>query len=328
MTPGHASPSTADAALYAWAIEQAGAPNSGSGAAFEALRAEASHRRFFRLRLADRSLVVMDSPPELEDNPRFVALAAAFAAAGVDVPEVLAHDDRRGWLLLTDLGTVHLADAYRAGAAHAALDAAITVTLPRIEALQSALLEPYSRARFSSELDIFRDQLVRSACDLPLPDRLFEPLREHLLSVATNQPLVCVHRDYHCRNLMYRRTDSSPGSGVGVLDFQDALLGPAGYDLASLLHDCYWQFDDAVIDQYAGANRPTVDALAIQRQLKAVGIFARLRLRDNKASHLPHIVPVLQRLAPLCRRYPESRAFSHWLEDKLLPAAGAWVARA
>jgi len=117
---------------------------------------------------------------------------------------------------------------------------------------------------------------------------------------------------------------------VGVLDFQDALRGPAGYDLASLLHDCYWTFSDSVIDsvinELADTNRRAIDLLAIQRQLKAIGIFARLASRDNKTSHLPYIKPVLGNVVDLCTRYQELKSLGSWLADSVVEPAQHWVA--
>lgn len=313
-------------ALYSWLVDtldqtQTAGPDA---PVLQKLQTEASFRQFYRVTGAKEPLVLMESPPAKEQNPQFIAVAEAFAAQGIRVPRVLAHNAPAGWLLLTDLGQTHFIDAYKEGNARPCLKAALT-TLERIGCVTDPVIPDYTTQRLSDELDIFVDWLVRDACNLALPDKLFEGARDVLLANAADQPRVCVHRDFHCKNLLWEESVS-----VGVLDFQDALQGPAGYDLASLLHDCYWKFSDEVIDsvisEVSTTDRRAIDLLAIQRQLKAIGIFARLASRDNKTSHLPHIKPVLGNLVDLCSRYQELQLLSNWLADSLVDSAERWVA--
>ncbi len=301
-------------------------------AKLQPLQTEASYRQFYRVQHGTRSLVLMDSPPAKERNTEFVNIAAALSAAEITVPEVLAHNESAGWLLLSDLGQVHFIDRYRAGDHRSCLHSALA-TLERLAAVRHPAIEPYTLERFSDELEIFTTWLVDAACTLSLPDGLFQPARKLLLQNADDQQAVCVHRDFHCKNLLLmpsKQGDANDAPDTGVLDFQDALIGPNGYDLASLLHDCYWRFDDytidAIIDRVAGVNRRSVDLLAVQRQLKAIGIFSRLAQRDNKTSHLIHIEPVLANLTELCARYPELRSLGDWLHTTLKAPARRWVA--
>ena len=143
-----------------------------------------------------------------------------------------------------------------------------------------------------------------------------------------------MHRDFHGRNLLRQ-----PDGSVGVVDFQDALIGPATYDLASLLRDCYHAFPEATVARWRDAfvaasplplERATfaldMDLVALQRQLKAVGIFARLSLRDGRDSHLPHVVPVLERVAVLAAARASAAPVLAGLADHveaILPAARA-----
>ena len=295
------------------------------------LQAEASFRQFYRVIGPDTSVVLMDSPPDKERNAEFVSIANALSNAGICVPSVLAHDETAGWLLLSDLGSTHFIDLYQDGDHAYCLQQAL-LTLERIAPVRHPAIETYTLARLSDELEIFADWLVAAACGISLPERLLEPVRELLLTNADNQQQVCVHRDFHCKNLLLVNTSGDPEDGqheTGVLDFQDALVGPNGYDLASLLHDCYWRFDDhtidTVIDQVSGVSRRSVDLLAVQRQLKAIGIFARLALRDNKTSHLQYIGPVLEGLIALCGRYPELHELGTWLQDALHKSALIWI---
>ena len=136
------------------------------------------------------------------------------------------------------------------------------------------------------------------------------------LDTMLEQPQTCVHRDYHCRNLLFKQNQ------LGVVDFQDALIGPGLYDIASLLRDCYYRHNEAQVDHYLGlflqrspyfdaaqftSLKRAFDLTAIQRQLKALGIFARLHLRDGKSSHLVWIEPVLHRLIEVARTHSETQ---------------------
>jgi aminoglycoside/choline kinase family phosphotransferase len=294
---------------------------------WQPLPVEASHRRFYRLRLdADVSFVVMSSPPELENNDQFVTLAEVFAEHGVGVPVLLASDPAAGFFLMTDLGERHFADVYQDPGPAAAIPEALR-TLHRLQQIDDPRVPEYTRARFADELDIYRiwclEKLLDGAAPAPAEDALMA-----LLDATDRQPRCCVHRDFHARNLLLVAPDQ-----VGVVDFQDALRGPATYDLASLLRDCYHHFPEHDVarwrDLYLATTMLPVDPdgfprdldfTALQRQLKAVGIFARLSLRDGRDSHLAHIVPVLIRIRDLAAAYPETVSLAEHV-DAVLPAA-------
>jgi len=169
-----------------------------------------------------------------------------------------------------------------------------------------------SRAR--KYADRTPEQIVGRWLALEVYTGVYQRASELLVAEIDAQPKCCVHRDYHCRNLLYN------DGKLGVVDFQDALHGPVMYDIASLLQDCYHTFTPEQTSrwlQYFVSISPPLQDLApdlitrwfdwtaIQRQLKAVGIFARLHLRDAKTTHLRHILPVLARLQTTTARYPE-----------------------
>ena len=291
-------------------------------ATISTLRAEASFRAFYRLQTADASVVLMVSPPEKEQNQQFERLAAVFGSAGIPVPAILATEETSGWYLLTDLGQHELAHAYGTSAEAPGIEAALA-TLIELQAVQDPAIPPYTTARFTDELGIFNEWFAAAFLGTRLPERIAQ-IFELLIERVPAQLQCCVHRDYHCRNLLF-----DPNSGrLGVVDFQDALMGPVSYDLASLLHDCYHTFSDQDVARWQGwylehtplALNPEAFAediilTAIQRQLKAVGIFARLRLRDDRISHLDHILPVLESLSRLAARLPALSPLSDWLAD-------------
>jgi N-acetylmuramate 1-kinase len=157
---------------------------------------------------------------------------------------------------------------------------------------------------------------------------------------ALEQPEVFVHRDYHSRNLMV-----VPERSPGVIDFQDALRGPVAYDLASILKDCYVAWPRARVVQWvaqfrerisgsglAGASQEQFlrwfDLIGLQRHLKVLGIFARLNHRDGKPGYLADLPRTLEYVRKVASAYPELRAFSAFVEDRLVPALPAANARA
>lgn len=298
------------------------------------LPAEASTRHFFRVFTNASTFVVMHSPPDTEDNPRFTRLSDLFRRYGLGTPEVHAADLERGFLLLEDLGERDFAAAYADGEVDAPLAQAVA-TLVKLQTVVSQDITPYTIGRFTDELAIFAEWLLGRFLDLDVPET-FAGVRESLIEATQSVPHCTVHRDYHCRNLIWR-----DDGRVGIVDFQDALIGPACYDIASLLRDCYVEFDEVTVATWRDrffdlasldCSRETFDRafdlVAMQRQLKAVGIFARLYLQRGRDSHLGDILPVLQRVARLAHDYPETRELAVWLEAVTVPRAVARLGNA
>lgn len=321
----------ADADFLAW-LDGVAATVDGCAAplAVAALPAEASTRRFYRITAGAATFVAMHAPPATEDNPRYLRLAALLRGYGLATPAIHAADVERGYLLLEDLGFEDLEAAYARGEVAGPLAAALKA-LARLQAIPADAhvgdIEPYTLARFEAELGIFTEWLVERMLQLPVAGS-FEDVRQALLAATQSVPQCVVHRDFHCRNLIWR------GDTVGIVDFQDALVGPCCYDLASLLRDCYHVFDEPTVavwrQRFFALAKPACDEAlfarafdlaAIQRQLKAVGIFARLYLARDRRSHLGDIVPVLERIAALAANYAETKALAQWLRADVVPAA-------
>jgi len=292
---------------------------------------DASFRRYFRVSLADgRSFVVMDAPPEKEDCRPFLHVARLFAVAGAHVPAIHAQEPKAGFLLLEDLGHATFLDEFNRQADPAPLYAAATDALLRIQlASRDEVLPEYDRALLERELRLFPDwyiarQLRRELT--PAEKQVLDAAFELLLANNLAQPRVFVHRDYHSRNLMV----CTPLPGV--LDFQDAVHGPITYDLVSLFRDAYVRWDEAqvldwVVRYWEKARKAGLPVRAdftefyrdfewmgAQRQLKVVGIFARLCHRDGKERYLADIPRVLDYLLATCRRYRELAPLAQLLE--------------
>jgi len=300
--------------LLAWLELTLGrAPDS-----IETLRPEASFRSFWRIGTSAGTRVVMDAPPDREDAPRFIRLARAMKQHGIPVPVVYAADESRGFVLMEDLGQRHLIDCYRDGQVEPALSSSVEL-LHTLQTLPPDLLPPYTTERFHDETTIFTSWFVEKTMSTRVHAQ-WALFAKSLIDSIASQPTVAVHRDWHCKNLMVR------DGNIGIVDFQDALAGPALYDLASLLHDCYWEFDQQTInnrlEQYLQRSSfrfndafELLNRTALQRQLKAIGIFVRLKIRDGKTSHLDYVEGVLARSAALAAASFPELDIGEWLHS-------------
>ncbi|MEY4207054.1 MAG: hypothetical protein RLZZ20_206 [Pseudomonadota bacterium] len=287
-----------------------------------AASADASFRRYFRVDTADGgSLIVMDAPPPQEDVRPFLQVADLFGKTGVTVPQVLAKDIDRGFLLLSDLGSTTYLKQLSADTAHKLyLDAIDALILLQVQSRPGQLPE-YDRAALHRELMLFPDWYISKHLGASLNDAQTTSLNQVFDALLANnlaQPQVYVHRDYHSRNLMVLDKGNP-----GILDFQDALYGPITYDLVSLLRDAYIQWDeemvlDWVIRYWERARRAglpvshdvdafykDVEFMGLQRHLKVLGIFARLYHRDGKDGYLNDIPLVMDYTRKTAYRYKE-----------------------
>jgi aminoglycoside/choline kinase family phosphotransferase len=302
---------------------------------FEPASADASFRRYFRVGLADGSTrIVMDAPPEHEDCRPFLKVAALFRDAGVHVPEVYAEDLAQGFLLLSDLGHttyLNVLDANTAPKLYRDANAAL-VDIQR--ASRPGVLPEYDHALLSRELDLFPDWYVARHLGVMLEAGQQATLRSVFDKILANnlaQPQVFVHRDYHSRNLMVSGEDYP--ENPGIIDFQDAVYGPITYDLVSLYRDAYIHWEEAVeldfviryweMARQAGLPVPAdfhdfyrdYEWMGAQRQLKVLGIFARLCYRDGKDGYLKDMPRVLAYLRQTCERYLELRPLARLIDQ-------------
>lgn len=308
--------------------------------------ADASFRRYFRVTTGGRTLIAMDAPPEREDVGPFVRVAAALAATGVTVPEVLAEDRQQGFLLLSDLGSTHYLAALAQGADPESLYADASQALLQIQLRGSsaaAKLDAYGPELLRRELTLFPEWFLHRHLGQEIDDPLraaLERIDDALVAAALEQPAVLVHRDYHSRNLMVLEAGNP-----GILDFQDAVRGAITYDLVSLYKDCYvsWPREQVLgwVERHrraAGEGGLVVadaatfvrwfDLMGLQRHLKVLGIFARLWYRDGKRGYLGDLPRVLAYVVEASRAYPEMRTLTELLDARVLPYFAAAQARA
>jgi aminoglycoside/choline kinase family phosphotransferase len=292
--------------------------------------ADASFRRYFRVTLPDATLIVMDAPPGQEDCRPFVRVAGLMAAAGLNVPAVLAQDLERGFLLLSDLGsTTYLAalnDDNADGLFRDATDALIRWQL----ASREGVLPPYDEALLRRELDLFPDWYLRRHLGIEPDARQRQSLETVFRLILANnlaQPRTYVHRDFMPRNLML--TEPNPG----VLDFQDAVYGPITYDVASLFKDAFISWDeqrvlDWTIRYWERARKAGLPVnedfgefyrdcewMGLQRHLKVLGIFARICHRDGKPDYVKDTPRFLGYVRAVCERYATLSPLLHLLDE-------------
>ncbi len=316
-------------------IDWVGKTLGGIECSLEPASGDASFRRYWRLRGGGCSYVVMDAPPVAEDVERFVLIADRLRSLGLNTPQVYAQDPLQGLLLLRDLGTrlyLDVLDATNVDRLYGDALAALAV----IQACASTQgLRAYDGPFLRRELELFREWLLEKHLELDLSaeDNLaLDQTFEFLVASALEQPRVCVHRDYHSRNLMVTAPPSP-----GILDFQDAVIGPVTYDPVSLLRDCYVAWPRERVDDWARSYAalavqsgilqqedeaqfmPWFDLMGVQRHLKASGIFARLKIRDSKPGYLTDIPRTLGYVLDVAPAHPELAFLAALVRARVLP---------
>lgn len=322
----------------------------------DSLPGDASARQYHRIQLADNDesasarYIVMDSADEQDALQQFINVTKLMAPA-INVPTLVAQDVGKGFLVLQDFGTIEFAhllvdatpdqinDHYQL-----AMQTLVALqTVPVETAKASHQLPDYDTALLNREMDLFSDWFI-PYIGVELNQDLWETLKTVLIQEILQQPAVIVHRDYHSRNLMQDQADPAR---LGVIDFQDAVIGSYTYDLVSLVRDAYveWpehQVSDWIRDfwqlqkQAALITADSVEQLendtnvmGVQRHLKVLGIFIRLSERDGKDRYLADIPKVMRDLILelnwLAEHGNETMQqallpFNQWLKDTILPA--------
>jgi aminoglycoside/choline kinase family phosphotransferase len=315
-------------ALDAWLREVL----RGTDFRLERASTDASFRRYFRAFLGDgRTFIAMDAPPELENSSAFVRVAALLRDAGLNAPRIEAHDLARGFLLVTDLGTVpYLAALTQGGDVDRLFGEATTALVRWQQASRPDVLPEYDEALLRREIELFPDWYVNRHLGQTLDAARRSALQgvfDKVIARNLAGARVYVHSDYMPRNLMV--AEPNPG----ILDFQDATFGPISYDIASLFRDAFvsWE-EERVLDgtiryweKARAARLPVppdfaefwrdVEWMGVQRHLKVAGIFARLRYRDGKAGYLEDTPRFIGYLRHAASRYSELFPLARLLDD-------------
>ncbi|MHB8742923.1 MAG: aminoglycoside phosphotransferase family protein [Sulfuricaulis sp.] len=301
--------------------------------------ADASFRRYFRVAMAGHSYIAVDAPPDKGDIHPYVVMARRLQTLGLNVPEVLAEDQARGFLLVSDLGErlylPQLTEQTVERLYGDAMGALVVLQAGTFVADAAEFLPDYDAPLLRREMELFSEWYLERHLGRQLTARqkaVLDAAFVLLTNTALSQPRVWVHRDYHSRNLMVTSVNNP-----GILDFQDAVLGPVTYDLVSLLRDCYIAWPRAQVEEWAksyyelarqsgipaGADEAQFlrwfDLMGVQRHLKAIGIFARLCYRDGKSGYLPEIPRTLGYVQTVSACYPELQPLLVLLRELKLP---------
>ncbi len=272
---------------------------------------DASFRRYFRLQQGDSSWIVMDAPPEKESCDAFVAVAKKLTAIRLSAPEIIHQNHADGFLVLTDFGDESYLQALKPENANSLYGDAKSAILQMQTRINADDLPVFDEALLRQEMDLFKEWFLEKLLDIELsPNQmsLWQMTVDTLVQSALEQPQAFVHRDFHSRNLM-----KMDARNPGILDFQDAVKGPVTYDLVSLLRDCYVEWPEPQVDQWvldyhdfavlnhlkgisASKFLHWFNLMGVQRHLKAIGIFSRLKLRDGKDQFVKDIPRTLNYL--------------------------------
>lgn len=298
------------------------------------LAGDASFRRYARIQLQNKTYMLMDAPPEKEDCVPFVTIDEFFAGHGVRVPQIVAKDLAQGFLLLEDFGDVLLSTLLN----DETVDKYYEQSFKQLIHLQSVngqeQFSAYSYEKLLTEMKLLTDWMLPSLQITPNANQqqVIDDAFDVLAKTALAQPQVIVHRDFHSRNLMKIANEPE----LGVIDFQDAVIGADTYDLISITRDAYVQWNADRVYQWfrvfydllpesAKQNRSfeqfkrDADLMAIQRHIKILGIFVRLFERDGKSGYLKDLPRVMWYLIEESRGYAELDEFMLFINDIVMP---------
>ena len=298
------------------------------------LAGDASFRRYARIVLDHKTLMLMDAPPEKEDCAPFVNIDEFFAKHGVRVPQILGKNLEHGFLLLEDFGDVLLSSLLN----DQTVDAYYAQSFKQLVQLQAIdgkdQFPEYSYDKLISEMQLLTDWMLPSLQIQPTAEQsaLIKRTFAILANAALAQPQVIVHRDFHSRNLMHIAGETD----LGVIDFQDAVIGADTYDLISITRDAYVQWNPERVYQWFKVFydllpeaqkqdrdfeqfKKDADLMAIQRHIKILGIFVRLFERDGKAGYLKDLPRVMWYLLQESQAYPELAPFMQFMHEVVMP---------
>lgn len=296
------------------------------------LAGDASFRRYFRLEYQGLTRVIMDAPPEKESIESFVHIAKMLQTAGIHAPQLHAVSTEQGFILLDDFGDKLFGQALISADPEVYYRAALS-TLLQMQNCPVDHLPLFDIPFMLKEMALFQEWFLKGYLGLNLTsdeEKRIVDIQYSLAEQLAKQPQVFIHRDYHSRNLMIIG-DSQPPC-MGILDFQDAMLGPVSYDLVSILKDCYVSWPrERVLAWVRGfySDNPRLasytledfieafDLCGLQRHLKVLGIFSRLYLRDNKPAYLSDLPLTLKYVLDCTESYEALKPLHQFLQKRV-----------
>ena len=294
---------------------------------------DASYRKYFRVKTIEDSFIVMDAPPQNESIEAFLKIRKILNTIQVNVPDIYEEDKALGFILMQDFGSDTYLDVLNDDNQQRLYSDSIESLIQMQKLVKKGLCQSYTHKFFFDEMLLFIEWYLKKFKQIALSNKEYKQLLncfEGISKKVLNQENFFVHRDYHSRNLMNLKLNNP-----GILDFQDALMGPITYDLVSLLKDAYIEWDEEIVLDHAvrywkkAKNNNLItnlefstfykdfECMGIQRHLKILGIFARLSVRDNKNQYLENIPLVEKYLMDATERYRDFHQLRNFL-DKVI----------
>jgi len=299
------------------------------------IEGDASLRRYFRLNNDLGSYIVMDASSEKSSLIPFTNVGNLLSTNGVHAPKIHAVDYQKGFALLDDFGNQLLLNALTVETVDALYKGAIDMLIKIQQCpIQDTTMQLFDATYMQTECALFYDWFLERYLQINLSNADLASLHRTIGSIieeVAKQPTVLIHRDYHSRNLML--VNENPQK-IGVIDFQDAMVGPITYDLVSLLKDCYISWPRDRILNWIGYYYQTIptpftggmdtfvrafDLCGVQRHLKVLGIFSRLHIRDQKSMYLQHLPRILQYLEETLARYEDLKPLVLFIQNSINP---------
>lgn len=295
----------------------------------EKASSDASFRSYYRIRSNNDTKIIMDAPPEKEPLSPFLDITKRLSKANINVPEIFELDEDLGFILMSDLGKTKYLDKLNDETVYCLYtDAMDTIHKMQTE-VDVSNLKNFDSKELITEMDLFKDWFLKKHLNHNFDNEGLNNIQEcfdSLVKIILEIPTTFVHRDFHSRNLMI--TDSN---NPGVLDYQDALIGPITYDAVSLLKDCYVNWDKKLIAEMLSTYYKKIkadynniefdefsfwfDVVGLQRHFKAIGIFSRLNYRDNKITFMQDIPRTYKYVDEVVNKYTELTSVKEILNE-------------
>ena len=303
------------------------ASNSFDKDSISVLSADASFRQYYRATKSDTSYAVMDCPPEKENLESFLLITGKLKNAKLNVPEIFEVDREKGFLVMTDLGDNLYSKKLNDETVYCLYTDALEAIVKMQTKVDCSELKDFDKY-YEEENNLFVDWFLKKHLKTELDAALEKEITlefNKINSIIKSIPKTFVHRDYHSRNLLITDTNNP-----GIIDYQDAVIGPVTYDLVSLLKDCYVSWNDGLIEDMLESffNRMKSNTInnisdfrywfeitGLQRHIKAIGIFSRLNYRDNKNSYLKDIPRTYTYIEKVLNKYEELSGLNKIFSD-------------
>ena len=295
-------------------------PFFSSNCSITSASSDASFRSYYRVSSPDSTKIIMVAPPEHEPIESFLDITQRLFKANINIPKIYKVDKSQGLILMSDLGKDKYLDILNKETLYCLYTDAIDCLYKMQNNADKIGLKEFDKIEQINEMKLFDEWFLNKHLKINLSREKQEQLHQcysHIYSIILKIPKTFVHRDFHSRNLMVTSKNNP-----GVLDYQDAVIGPLTYDIVSLLKDCYITWEDETIYSMASSYFAKIekdhnivyeefeywfDITGLQRHLKAIGIFSRLNYRDNKSSYLDDIPRTYKYIDNTLSKYSELR---------------------